>query len=338
MEDVQFDLNIDEVPNLHGSTIFECCFNRYVDARNHNADWSELVPKTETVFEYLVQEGEKRGFNVKSLLEIPNSKGETCFSLASDFSQKISSLIIGRGIKVNSITTEMMVPAFEFSDLTVKMLEKKINPLVIAFDGNNSVDYYPSSFESDEAKRLMAEFPRSINFAVEDITCGDSCAPNCSSKFERFYTKNGDFVKMIDSNRIGQGGFGSVFKGSFHGKDMAMKCLLIDRLEGGDPENAILELEKNIREFRSQEWNRGTGVIIPEGFVRQQNQEQDENGEWIAKNYNIYIYPLFDCNLYELREKHPDHFTEEIIGNIIDQCFNRNDLKTTDSMAVVYSL
>ena len=32
---------------------------------------------------------------------------------------------------------------------------------------------------------------------------------------------------MTDGNRIGQGGFGSVFKGKFHGKDKALKCVLI---------------------------------------------------------------------------------------------------------------
>ena len=36
---------------------------------------------------------------------------------------------------------------------------------------------------------------------------------------------------MTTANKIGQGGFGSVFKGSFHGKDKAMKCVPIGRIE-----------------------------------------------------------------------------------------------------------
>ena len=67
----------------------------------------------------------------------------------------------------------------------------------------------------------------------------------------------------------------------------------------------------------------GSGIIVPEAFVRQQNQEKDSNGRWIAKNYNIYVYPLHDCNLYELHENYFDQFTEEIVGDIIHQCFIR---------------
>ena len=67
----------------------------------------------------------------------------------------------------------------------------------------------------------------------------------------------------------------------------------------------------------------GSGIIVPVAFVRQQNQEQDGNGKWIAKNYNIYIYPLYDCNLDELHGNYFDYFTEEIIADIIHQCFIR---------------
>ena len=67
----------------------------------------------------------------------------------------------------------------------------------------------------------------------------------------------------------------------------------------------------------------GSGIIVPVAFVRQQNQEQDDNGKWIAKNYNIYIYPLYDCNLDELHGNYFDQFTEEIISEIIYQCFHR---------------
>merc|ERR1711917_97965 len=134
-----------------------------------------------------------------------------------------------------------------------------------------------------------------------------------------------EFVKMTNANRIGQGGFGSVFKGSFHGKEKALKCVLIGQIQYQTyTEDAVSDLEKNISEIRIQMATTGSGIIVPEAFIRQQNQEQDDNGKWIAKNSNVYVYPLYDCNLYELHEKHFDHFTEEIVGNIIHQCFIRN--------------
>ena len=133
---------------------------------------------------------------------------------------------------------------------------------------------------------------------------------------------------MTEENRIGKGGFGMVYKQLFHGKPMAMKCILVKELK--DPEErdngvqtAVVFLEKNISELRIQIATAGSGVIVPVAFVRQQNQEQDQDGEWIAKNYNIYIYPLYDCNLYELHTNYFDQFTEEIVADIIHQCFIR---------------
>jgi len=289
------------------------------------AEWKKLISKTEIVFDFLVEEGNKRGFNVDSILEIPSSNGSTCFNIASQCSKKIMNYIIGRGVKVNSITTDMMVPGFNYPDLTVPMMKKGINPHVISFSGNSRIDLDPSSFKSDEAKQLLVQFPRSIHFSIEDINCENTCPSDCLSAFKKFYYKNGEFVKMTDGNRIGQGGFGSVFKGSFHGKDKALKCVMIGQIEWQQyASDALSDLEKNIFEIRIQMATGGSGIIVPEAFVRQQNQEQDENGKWIAKNYNIYVYPLYDCNLNELHENHFHRFTEEAIGNIIHQCFIRN--------------
>ena len=108
-----------------GDTIYCNCFQKYIDARftleRPEADWKKLVSKTETVFDFLVEEGNNRGFDVDEILEIPTSNGSTCFSVASCFSKKIIDYIIQRGIKVNSITTKMMVPAFKYPDLAIPM-------------------------------------------------------------------------------------------------------------------------------------------------------------------------------------------------------------------------
>ena len=141
---------------------------------------------------------------------------------------------------------------------------------------------------------------------------------------------------MTDANRIGQGGFGSVFKGSFHGEDKAMKCVLIGQIEAQSiVKDAVSDLEKNIFEIRIQMATGGSGIIVPEAFIRQQNQEQDDNGKWIAKNYNVFIYPLYDRNLYELHEKHFDQFTDEIIGNIIHQCFTRKNFNYRSNSGLI---
>ena len=177
---------------------------------------------------------------------------------------------------------------------------------------NTSENSFPLSFE----RLLFAQFPKSIHYSIEDIHCPEDCALDCPSNFKRFHFKNGELVKMTDENRIGQGGSGFVFKGLFHGEEKAMKCVFIEN-------DLSADLELCISEFRIHMASGGTGIIAPEAFVRQQNQEQDKNGKWIKKNYNVYVLPLYDCNLYELHEKHFGQFTEEIIGFIIHQCFNR---------------
>ena len=310
-----------------GFTIYSRCFQKYIIARfiskRPESEWEKLVSKTETVFYFLVEEGNKRGFDVNSTLEIPTSDGSTCFGFASQCSSKIAEYIIGIGIKVNSIRTMMMVPDFKYPELAVPMMKKEINPHVIDCQGYNRIDLNPTSFESEDAKHLLGQFPQSIHFSIEDISCANTCPSDCSSQFKKFYFKNDKFVEMTTGNRIGQGGFGSVFKGSFHGKDKAMKCVPIGRIEHRiDVKDAVSDLEKNITEIRIQTASKGSGIIEPEAFVRQQNQEK-VNGKWIAKNYNIYIYPLYDCNLDELHGNYFDQLTEEIISEIIHQCFLR---------------
>ena len=312
----------------NGITIYRRCFQKYLEARiglkRPEAEWKKLVSKTETIFDFLVEEGNKRGFDIDSILEIPDSTGQTCFQTASQCSKKIMKYFIGIGIKINSIRTDMIVPDFGYPDSAVPMMKKGINPHVIDRYGDSKIDDFPSSFKKDKAKQLSAQFPRSIHFSIDDISCENICRSDCPSSFKKFYFKNGEFVKMTEANRIGQGGFGSVFKGSFHGEDKAMKCVLIGKIQYQTYANdAVSDLEKNISEIRIPMASGGTGIIVPEAFVRQQNQEQDSNGKWLAKNYNVFIYPLYDFNLYELHENYFDKFTEEIVANIIHQCFNR---------------
>ena len=315
-----------------GHTIYTNCFQRYINAKNvwkrPKAECEKLLSKTETVFYFLVAEGNKRGFDVDSILEKPTRVGSTCFSIASNFSKKISEYIIGRSIKVNTIETDMMIPFFEYPDLAIPMMKKGINPLVIGPAGKRRCDMQPSSFQSEEAKELLAQFPNSIHFSIENIRCENTCAQDCPSAFKRFFVKHGKFLEMTDENRIGEGGFGSVFKGSFHGKDMAMKCVLIEQIEGQftRTKDEIYNMNRSISELlihRASTVRGGFGILEPEGFVIQQNQEQDENGEWIAENYNIFIYPLYDCNLYELHENNYNQFNETIKWVIMSQCLYR---------------
>ena len=287
--------------------------------------WSNLVPKTEDVFDLLVKEGNVNGFNVDAILELPDATGSTCYNIASCCSQKICNYFIERDIKLNSINTDMVVPSFQYPDLAVTMMKKGVNPHIIDYKGNSKLALHPSSFENDEAKDLLEKIPRSAHYSIEDIQCQKTCPAECSSRFSKFYCKNGSLIEMTDSNRIGSGGFGMVFRNLFHGIPMAMKCVWMGPNEQQNLlRDVVQDLEKNISELRIQTATIGAGVIVPEAFVIQQNQdEQDENGKWIADNYKIFIYPIYDCNVHELHKNYFDKFTEEILNNILHQCLTR---------------
>ena len=323
MEQVNFGYVGDD-----GFTIYRQCFEKYLRSRfvlkRPESEWSKIAIKTEVLFENLVAVGIKNGYDVNSILERPDSRGDTCFDIASRFSDKICNNMINRGFNVNTIRTDMMVRDFRNPKLAIQLMEMGVNPHIIDCDGKSQIDYYPTSFESEEAKRLLAKFPRSIHYSMEDIECPSTCQEECSSKFKKFVCKNGSLVQMTDHKRIGSGGFGMVFRELFHGKAMAMKCTLMEKLIKRDVvSEAVSDVEKNNSELRIQIATVGSGIIVPVAFVRQQNQEKDANGKWIAKNYNIYIYPLYDCNLDELHGNYFDYFTEEIIADIIHQCFIR---------------
>ena len=291
-------------------------------------EWAKLVSQTEDAFHLLVTAGNNNGYDVDTILTIPMLTGSTCFSFASKFSEKISRYILGRGIEVNTIDYLMKYPDFKFSELSIEMMLKDINPFIISDDGTSAIDQYPSGFENNDAKGILAQYSRSIHYSIENINCGDDCLANCPSKFRKFYAKNGKFLEMTEKYKIGGGGFGMVYRAKFHGKDMAMKCVPIKETQKRFLINHIIDdLENDISELTIQKTisNIGPGVIVPAAHIRQQIQEQDTNGKWIPKNFNIYIYPLFDCNLNELHKGYFDLFTEEILTDIIYQCLKRND-------------
>lgn len=289
--------------------------------------WSCLVPAIEKRFEYLIAECEKKldEETLNSILEIPTSMGFTCLHGASQFSEKITNFLLKRRLPINSISLCNEVAHLEFSDHAAEMMTRGLNPKIIRYDNKNSLEKFRDTFADPQLMDLANSFadPCSIHFTIQDINCNNTgCPPNCSSRFKKFYYKDGSFVQMKAENKIGSGGFGMVYKGTFHGQAKAMKIIPIEVKYQFLIKDAVSELESNIAEYRMQLSTAGSGVILPEAFVRQQNQEKS-NGKWIAKNFNIFVYPLYHCNLYELHEKYFNELNEKILADIIDKCFIR---------------
>ena len=156
--------------------------------------------------------------------------------------------ILQRQIPINSIELNNELVYFNFPQYTVELMERGVNPKIVRYDGQSSLDRFKASFENDEAMRLVEKFPNSIHFTTTDVHCEDfGCEmPNCPSRYKRFYYKSGPLVEMTAKNKIGSGGFGNIYKGVFHGKNVAMKFTPIEIKYEDIILEAVSELEKNI--------------------------------------------------------------------------------------------
>ena len=274
----------------------------------------------EKIFLFLIEKAEKYKFNVNEILEIPNSIGLTCFSIASKTNENLAKKMISMKIHLNSIDATMMTPYFKFPSLTSRMLSNGVNPFIIAYDEQSMLNKFPKSF----TRHKSIKFPRAIHYSVEDVSCNEKCHSNCNSILRKFYYKEGLLVDMENDKRLGEGGFGMVFEKFFHGEISAMKCVDVGYIQDPTNEEEIkLELEKSIIEYRFPQTSSGSGIIIPSAIIRQQEQEKDLNGYYTARNYNIFVYPKYDCNLFQLHENHFCSFTNEILKNILTQCLTR---------------
>ena len=315
--------------NTNGATIYGICFERYLNARwtlnKQQEKWSKLVPKVEETFFWLIEQGQKKlGIEaVNEIIQRPSSNGSTCFFLATQCSPKIAKFILSQDIKINSIQTDMIIPSFEYPELAEQMMIRNINPKVISYDGISQFERCPNSFKNSKCKELAQRFPRSIHFVTEDTICSKNCPNNCKSNLKAFFCENGPLVDINDNNKLGTGGFGTVYGGIWHGEDVAMKCILIGEIQSQNfADDAVADFEKNISEYRSQLVAKGSGVIIPYAMVRQQNQEF-KNGKWVPLNFNVFIYPKYDCNLYEFHKNHYHQFNDDILQNIFENCLIR---------------
>ena len=165
-----------------------------------------------------------------------------------------------------------------------------------------------------------------------------------------FRLNNGPLVRMINELRIGQGGFGNVYKGKWHKDKVAFKCVLVDLRQDAHKETEeflsqnpelrslsypqVIRLQKEIEEFRKPFSLSGPGILQPIDFFRQQDQVDEGKKTlhgsiwWQARNYNVYVYPLYHCNLYELHNQYHNDFNDRILEHILTQCLQ--SLSTLD--------
>ena len=328
--------------DAYGATLYHCCIQGYVSQEKKRIKLTpeEISQRSHDNLFYLIEKGDQHYANLPKILSKPNQIGETVFTtMTFVFGVKaITKFLLKWNIEINIVqldftTCNLMI----LPELNEIFLAKKMNPKIIDGTGRSPLDFLEQSsiFISPKLRKLIDIYPNAVYFSTVPQICNIECKTYCKSKMEPFRigtNTNGEYITANDSTRIGQGGFGTVFRGEWHNRDSAFKYILI-RDEANTNLDYVHEaynhFNKNIIEYREQldvSKNPNSGVIIPTAFYRQQLQSKNDNGNLVAFNYNVFVYPLYDCNLHELHSNHFDMMTTEVKLNIIDQCFTRYPL------------
>ena len=265
-----------------------------------------MVAEIESVFFWLIEEAEKHHTKeeIKSILEKTDNAGDAVIIIASDMSELILEKLLELNVRPNNIDNLFGTPGFKFKKWAKLLMRMKLNPKVMNCNGNSQLNKLnPSTFESTELRRKALEFPGAIYYSTEDQKCEKDCPNECPANMDAYYFKNGKFLKRDKKNRIGQGA-AKVFKGKWHQKEAAFKFIPITNLtwETYSNEN-VADLESRLAEIKKVPRVSGANILVPIGSFRQQEQT-DENGEIVAHNFEVFVFPLLRMNLAEFKETH----------------------------------
>ena len=324
-----------------GGTLYHNCIQPYIQKLTEKSlsklTNEKTVQRTLDNLFYLMDKGYQHKADLQKILSKPNQIGDTVFQVMCYYMRETSivDFLLRWNVEINIVKLDFgtckLLNLPKYNEI---LLSRKMNPKIIDASGQSPLDVLQkSSFSiSPKLQKLINIYPNAVYYSTVPQMCNAKCSKYCKSKMEPFrigMNGNGEYITANDSTRIGQGGFGTVFHGKWHGKDSAFKYILI-RDEKSNNSSYVHEaynhFNRNIIEYREQldvSKNPNSGVIIPNAFYRQQLQDKNTNGKWVAFNYNVFVYPRYDCNLHQL---HNDYFAlmdKDIKMNIIDQCFKR---------------
>ena len=182
--------------------------------------------------------------------------------------------------------------------------------------------FWSEHFQSETCQDIVAQLSDAVYYSIHDQNCLPDCPDHCRSNMKRFDAFNGVYLEQDEQRLMAQGGFGRVYPGVWHGKEAAFKFVPVGKMtDNVYQEDMQSDMETNILEYTIQYESEGDSVLIPIGNYRQQTQQRNmENGRLIASNYNVYVYPKYDMNAYDLHKKHYNDFNDDIIYSIMDQC------------------
>ena len=74
-----------------------------------------MFAEIEETIMFLIEEGERHGVEMNTILNTRNQEGETLFDWATQYSEKIALALLQRSVTVNTIRGDFATPEFKVS-------------------------------------------------------------------------------------------------------------------------------------------------------------------------------------------------------------------------------
>ena len=74
-----------------------------------------MITEIEEAILYLIEQGEKHGVEMKTIIDTRNKNGNTLFGWATKYSENIALALLERDVVVNTIKNDFDTPWFEVS-------------------------------------------------------------------------------------------------------------------------------------------------------------------------------------------------------------------------------
>ena len=144
-----------ECKDNQGRTVFQACFSRLLSILDNQVEhenllstnfflvelflfiYSEVIEDTENAFLYLLELADEimDEEDVDKILENPSNYGQAVICLTSALSEKLTDKLLERNVRVNNVDNVLQTGAFNFKNLTYKLLKKGVNPKITDFTG-----------------------------------------------------------------------------------------------------------------------------------------------------------------------------------------------------------
>ena len=177
-------------------------------------------------------------------------------------------------------------------------------------------------------KTKADKYPNAIHVAVTDQKCPAGCLPDCNSKLVAFYYKNGPYVQRSETNRLGQGAFGTVFRGKWHGQDAVFKFIRMNMTNLPTmtyAADSAADLKSRLVEINKVPDN--SNILKPFGHLRQQEQTLDQStGKFVADNFEVFIFKRCRMDLEKFRNHEYPRLQDlnyQLLLFIMRQCLER---------------